>query len=819
MSELLRKIREVEVRLAHAKKVQGKRVQDTSKNNYFGKLNTIKVYLRGHNCGHLIDENNDIIVPLDYQEVLAPLFSWLSTNTELPKRKSWRKRHEETELSVASDAVAATPSAAAVAEDIEVEDESDDSDDEYQLHHQAILNGDAQECTVFGPADAEDSFIVDEADNEITVSASCMQGYKSALMWWYRQKNVIMDPKVEQMLDDFIMGYKNIISNKKSRGVMKITEGKYPLSYTGFNSIALHFMQLTPEKRGQSYMESIFGWSFFVLSWNLLARSENVSKLMLEHMNWANDCLCIKFPRSKGSPDGQREGIKHIYANPFNFKICPITALGVYVFSVTWKPKENKLFPGQQQEKRFLKLLKHIIESVYDTGVDLGAAIKDLGSHSGRKGSISYLLSLCHCINAVMVYLRAGWSLGAVQDRYIFAGPGGDQLCGRAICGLSLTTREFTVLPPHFSKTDTEALFKVGWNNIIDNYSTLPATFQRIVPFLLSSVLYHEKALRESLSPHHPLWLSTIFTRKYDLPDLENLPETKMQTLSEYFVDHNRIIVCFGKCDDTSMEATGIPEHLVIANELHDMQDTVKALGIDLKQTIKNMQQSLEFSISKVPVMLYEMLRRDFDITGLQPVTRHDLDNQADIMYNRISNLLTPLRQSVETLINKERSAAAATATADGSMTVGHIRENSNFRTFMYNGRFYVVPEDFEFPSCNTKKLFDVWWFGDEAKGVLPYRFLQKYRDDLHKKPSIEKSKLVKATAVMNAIQLLMERKLSKAMESFTREECTSNFDAAFDELTSKLYETKKRKARPEQKCYTTIANHLFEYLSIQKTL
>lgn len=41
-------------------------------------------------------------------------------------------------------------------------------------------------------------------------------------------------------------------------------------------------------------------------------------------------------------------------------------------------------------------------------------------------------------ISAVQVYLRAGWSLGNVQDRYIFAGPGGDQLVGRAVCGLPI---------------------------------------------------------------------------------------------------------------------------------------------------------------------------------------------------------------------------------------------------------------------------------------------------------------------------------------------------------------------------------------------
>ena len=33
------------------------------------------------------------------------------------------------------------------------------------------------------------------------------------------------------------------------------------------------------------------------------------------------------------------------------------------------------------------------------------------------------------------VHLRAGWSLGPVQSRYILEGEGGDQVCGRAATG------------------------------------------------------------------------------------------------------------------------------------------------------------------------------------------------------------------------------------------------------------------------------------------------------------------------------------------------------------------------------------------------
>lgn len=53
----------------------------------------------------------------------------------------------------------------------------------------------------------------------------------------------------------------------------------------------------------------------------------------------------------------------------------------------------------------------------------------------------------------VSIYLRAGWSLGSVQNRYIHQSPGGDQFVGRAAAGLNVNSDEFADLPPHFDES------------------------------------------------------------------------------------------------------------------------------------------------------------------------------------------------------------------------------------------------------------------------------------------------------------------------------------------------------------------------------
>jgi hypothetical protein len=149
--------------------------------------------------------------------------------------------------------------------------------------------------------------------------------------------------------------------------------------------------------------------------------------------------------------------------------------------------------------------------------------------------------------SAVQVFLRAGWSLGNVQDRYLFAGAGGDQLTGRVLCGLPFNDSLFASLPPHF---DCGGLDSFDWPSVLPLYARLPETFKRALPFLLASVCYHEKWLTDNLPPHHPLFSTYLFT------------SGAMAALKP------RVIAGCNRCPVTGLTATGIPPHLAVSNEL-----------------------------------------------------------------------------------------------------------------------------------------------------------------------------------------------------------------------------------------------------------
>ena len=79
--------------------------------------------------------------------------------------------------------------------------------------------------------------------------------------------------------------------------------------------------------------DGIWGHLFLlVLTWNLICRVNNESKICLCHMEWADNALQIYFANSKTDQQGaQSKFPMHVYSNPIDLVICPFFALGMYL--------------------------------------------------------------------------------------------------------------------------------------------------------------------------------------------------------------------------------------------------------------------------------------------------------------------------------------------------------------------------------------------------------------------------------------------------------------------------------------------------------
>lgn len=119
---------------------------------------------------------------------------------------------------------------------------------------------------------------------------------------------------------------------------------------------------------------------------------------------------------------------------------------------------------------------------------------------------------LCDCSASI-----SSWQLvSGTLDCYIFAGRGGDQLVGRAFCGVPINGKEFSVLSPHFTLEDMAVIIDLEWSKILEGFEDYPAGFRRIMPYLLFArlVFYEDFLCKELLCENHPLWNQRIFIKK-----------------------------------------------------------------------------------------------------------------------------------------------------------------------------------------------------------------------------------------------------------------------------------------------------------------
>jgi hypothetical protein len=590
-------------------------------------------------------------------------------------------------------------------------------------------------------------WLIDKKHKDKPVAVSTVMGYKSALKWYYKERKVIMTPEVDQELDSVLKGYTRRVSGLKLDGKMAVFEGKYHLPFEGYRVLATLLFQYA------HFNEMLFAWPFLVLQWNLIARTATVASMMMEHIGWEGDALTVSTPKHKGDQEGAKCFARHLYANPSNPAICPVLALAVLIFVRSLRhdpsstdstaPASYRVFDGPSSNARFSETLQRIIAAVPASDVHLlGGEKKRLGTHSVRKGGVTYSLGKINGPSVVHIFLRAGWSLGNVQDRYVFASAGGDQLTGRVLAGLPFNDASFASLPPHFDKEGTEM---IRWDSILPLYSRLPDTFKQALPHLLASICYHENCLRTLLAATHPLFSSHLFASGV------------MAALKPH------VVTGCTRCPRTGLEATGIPPHLVIANELTVVVTTTQQL-----------REAVMSRCDQIPGQVKDVMMSNFSIEGALPVTQ-------DFMRDVVNAAIAQLRADI-----RDRQAADTAAAAQPSLIPAST--DPRFQLWMWGGRMHMVPQGWTLSSSvNVKDTWNLWHFGHVTARIGPLRGLKKF--DLTTDAQV--TLWSKTRGVMQAIaQMMVDMQLVatlQAVSTLSAAESSAFFDQAIVEWMEKL--------------------------------
>ena len=194
-------------------------------------------------------------------------------------------------------------------------------------------------------------------------------------------------------------------------------EGKEPMSTDLYKAIAGWLLDF-------GTIDGVFAHCFLTLTWSLSCRTNNTASILMSDISWATcfDAFEVFFAHSKTDQVGDDAKYpRHIFANPHLPLICPVLSLSMYLsccFNTPILPT-TQLFPGNRQETRFASILSRLLAAHQDDLRRLGYNVKDVGTHSIRKGAASYLSSLPSGPNPTSICIRGGWTMGRVRDIYM----------------------------------------------------------------------------------------------------------------------------------------------------------------------------------------------------------------------------------------------------------------------------------------------------------------------------------------------------------------------------------------------------------------
>jgi hypothetical protein len=217
-------------------------------------------------------------------------------------------------------------------------------------------------------------------------------------------------------LSPLFRGFLRIIAqNDEQEGGANVKEGKEPMSVELYRLLCKIFLEMGTD-------EGVWAYCFLVLTWNLMCRGNNTTRICWNQIFWiTSDSLEIHFAHHKGDQLGDKRKYPcHIYSNPLDPLVCPIFALSLYLLTFNARPfPEGRVFPGNRQYKRFGDLLRIVLRDNADAVCRCGHEPKDIGVHSIRKGAATYCSSQPGGPPAAAICVRAGWTMGNVQDIYI----------------------------------------------------------------------------------------------------------------------------------------------------------------------------------------------------------------------------------------------------------------------------------------------------------------------------------------------------------------------------------------------------------------
>ena len=537
------------------------------------------------------------------------------------------------------------------------------------------------------------------------LSTASYNNKRSALFHLFRMYSVTQSENFNLELVTLFKSLKRMLAEEKQQGTGRIETGKTPISFGLYRRLNIFMLQ-------DNSMEAIFGRAFMSLTWNLMCRASNTVSIHLHHLGWSDDCLLVYFAHMKNDQTGERKrDPRHIYGNPHDPVVCPLVAISTYLSTCNVTgTKDTCIFPGPSQYKRFSKYLaKILMEHEREIENEFGVEIKHLGVHSFRKGAATYVSSGSTCAPPqVATNLRAGWTMGGIQDTYLKYEGAGDQYVGRVVAGLPVCSAKFAVLPPQFVDCQVSVIDEM----VKSCFSGMPSTLNSVCRFLTASLIFHFNELKTNVSPKNPLLLapfvasSHFYTLRKFVTVLYPWEEKNIDVQVITGNEESEPIVGTGSLEPTIEEAvppnqcatirkaTGIPAHVMLMADMQRVINSQQSVLIQLKNVISE-----------------ELDKREVGHTTFQVQKQ---------VHNMITNFESRIIKKFDEFSNTKNQDS--TGKQDGIYQQG---DPGGSRLFHWGDKFRRVPQNFTFPTKMTLKSAWIRYFlPNKETNVGPLRYL-----------------------------------------------------------------------------------------------
>eukprot|EP00960_Hanusia_phi_P070327 767283-Hanusia_phi.AAC.2 len=266
----------------------------------------------------------------------------------------------------------------------------------------------------------------------------------------------------EKNLAKIYKGLKKRLNERTSmNNQAMVATGKEPLPFRVYNELA----KLMLKKLDREF---VWGRTFMILGWNLMARSSNTSALLYDHMKYRGDALqfFVIHQKNDRAGGGKKRDPKHVYANPKNPEICPILALG-----------------------------KH--------HSDASQRVQLMNASDNRRRSVLVLI-------ATSANKSVTSHTDSTQETFLRYDYAADQFVGRVVSGLPLHSPEFAMMPPCFTCPDDESRSKV--DSIMETlFPNVSDQLRHIAEQGTASVIFHYDYLKRTLDAKHPVFQTELF--------------------------------------------------------------------------------------------------------------------------------------------------------------------------------------------------------------------------------------------------------------------------------------------------------------------